>query len=155
MVSQVHALHILVKTEDEAKEILKEIKSGTSFEKLAQLKSTCPSGKKGGDLGWFGRGAMVKEFEDAAFALKKGEVSRPIKTQFGYHLIKLTDRSNPAEEKASAVKEVVEEDGKDVEDGEETGEVEKRKGKMIGRKRKGEEEWKRKKDRKEQRRKSA
>ena len=92
MVSQVHALHILVKTEDEAKEILKEIKSGTSFEKLAQLKSQCPSGKKGGDLGWFGRGMMVREFELTAFELNKGEMSNPVKTQFGWHIIKTVDK---------------------------------------------------------------
>ncbi|MBU3905215.1 MAG: peptidyl-prolyl cis-trans isomerase [Nanoarchaeota archaeon] len=92
MVSEVHALHILVKTEEEANTILKEIKSGTSFEKLAQLKSTCPSGKKGGDLGWFGRGMMVREFELKAFELGKGEISGPVKTQFGWHIIKTVDK---------------------------------------------------------------
>ena len=92
MVSQVHALHILVKTEDEAKDILKEIKSGTTFEKLAQLKSNCPSGKNGGHLGWFGRGQMVREFELTAFELEKGETSGPVKTQFGWHIIKTVDK---------------------------------------------------------------
>lgn len=91
MVSQVHAYHILVKTEAEAQQILAEIKSGASFEKLAQLKSQCPSGRKGGDLGFFGRGQMVKPFESAAFSMKKGEVSQPVKTEFGWHVIKVTE----------------------------------------------------------------
>jgi len=91
MVSQVRASHILVKTEAEAKALLSEIKKGTSFAKLAEAKSLCPSRKRGGDLGFFGRGRMVKEFENAAFALKKGEVSGVVKTQFGYHLIRKTD----------------------------------------------------------------
>lgn len=92
MVSQVHAYHILVKTEADAKQILEELKNGASFEKMAQLKSQCPSGKKGGDLGWFGRGMMVREFEKAAFDLEKGKVSEPIKTQFGWHIIKTVDK---------------------------------------------------------------
>ncbi len=88
---EVKASHILVKTEDEAKRILEELKKGVSFAKLAQEKSECPSKKKGGDLGWFGRGKMVPEFEKAAFALKKGEQSGIVKTKFGYHIIKVTD----------------------------------------------------------------
>lgn len=92
MVSQVHAYHILVKTEADAKQILEELKSGASFEKMAQLKSQCPSGKKGGDLGWFGRGMMVREFEKAAFDLDKGKISGPVKTQFGWHIIKTVDK---------------------------------------------------------------
>lgn len=88
---EVKASHILVKTEDEAKRILEELKKGASFAKLAQEKSECPSKKKGGDLGWFGRGKMVPEFEKAAFALKKGELSGIVKTKFGYHIIKVTD----------------------------------------------------------------
>jgi peptidyl-prolyl cis-trans isomerase C len=91
MVRKVHARHILVKTEDEAKVIQFDLNQGRSFEDIAKEKSQCPSGKKGGDLGWFGRGQMVKEFEDAAFALKPGEVSQPVKTQFGWHLIKLEE----------------------------------------------------------------
>ena len=92
MADNIRALHILVKTEQEAKDILDEIKNGASFQKMAELKSQCPSGKKGGDLGWFGRGMMVREFEKAAFALEKGEISQPVKTEFGWHIIKLVDK---------------------------------------------------------------
>lgn len=88
MVKQVHASHILVKTEQEANALLYDVTHGKTFEEVAREKSLCPSGKKGGDLGWFGRGQMVKEFEDAAFSLKPGDISRPVKTQFGWHLIK-------------------------------------------------------------------
>ena len=91
MPSQVHAKHILVKTEDEANSILFDLKHGKDFDEIAKEKSICPSGKKGGDLGWFGRGMMVKEFENAAFSGKKGEVLGPIKTEFGWHLIKIID----------------------------------------------------------------
>ena len=92
MVSKVKASHILVGTEKEANNILNQINAGTSFEELAKKHSTCPSGKKGGDLGFFGRGQMVKEFEVSAFGLEPGQVSAPIKTQFGYHLIKVTGK---------------------------------------------------------------
>ncbi len=88
---KIRASHILVKTEEEAKKLLEEIKNGADFAKLASEHSMCPSGRDGGDLRFFGRGMMVKPFEDAAFALKKGEVSEPVETQFGWHLIKLTD----------------------------------------------------------------
>ena len=94
--AQVSASHILVKTEDEAKEILKELKAGKDFAELAKAKSTGPSGPRGGDLGTFGRGRMVPAFEKAAFGLKVGEVSEPVKTQFGYHVIKVTNRSEAA-----------------------------------------------------------
>jgi peptidyl-prolyl cis-trans isomerase C len=92
MVSEVRASHILVKTEQEANDLLNRINSGSSFEELAQKHSTCPSGKKGGDLGFFTKGRMVKEFEDAAFATEKGKISKPVKTKFGYHLIKVVDK---------------------------------------------------------------
>lgn len=91
MVREVNASHILVKTETEANGILYDLNHGKDFETLAIEKSLCPSKKKGGNLGWFTRGRMVKEFEDAAFALKKGEISKPIKTQFGFHIIKVID----------------------------------------------------------------
>lgn len=91
MPTRVNAQHILVKTKDQAKEILAEIQQGKSFEDLAKSKSLCPSGKKGGNLGWFSHGQMVREFQKAAFELKKGEVSSPVKTQFGWHLIKCVE----------------------------------------------------------------
>lgn len=91
---EVHARHILVATEDEAKAIIAELKKGTPFDKLAKEKSTDKaSGAEGGDLGWFKKSDMVKEFADAAFDLKKGQTSEtPTKTQFGYHVIKIDDR---------------------------------------------------------------
>jgi peptidyl-prolyl cis-trans isomerase C len=88
MADKVHCAHILVKTEQEAKDIYSDLTEGVSFAKLAEQKSLCPSGRKGGDLGTFGRGSMVKPFETAAFALKKGETSHPVKTEFGWHIIK-------------------------------------------------------------------
>jgi len=91
MVTKVNASHILVKTEDEAKVILGELQQGKSFEALAMEKSLCPSKKKGGSLGWFTRGRMVREFEIAAFSLRKGQISPPVKTQFGWHIIKVVD----------------------------------------------------------------
>jgi peptidyl-prolyl cis-trans isomerase C len=91
MVNQVKASHILVPGINKAQELLDKINAGESFAKMAQKHSTCPSGKKGGDLGFFGRGQMVREFEQAAFGAQKGTVVGPIKTQFGYHLIKVTD----------------------------------------------------------------
>ena len=92
MPKEVRASHILVKTEAEANEILFDLKRGASFEDMAMKKSLCPSKSKGGDLCFFTRGRMVKEFEDAAFSLQKGELSKPVKTQFGYHIIKVTDQ---------------------------------------------------------------
>ncbi len=89
---QVRASHILVQTEDKAKWICKELEKGKDFEKLAKENSYCPSKQNGGDLGFFGKGQMVKEFEDVAFSMKDGQVSKPIKTQFGWHVIKTTGR---------------------------------------------------------------
>lgn len=85
------ASHILVDSEEKANEILKDIKEGLSFEEAAVKFSSCPSKDVGGALGKFGRGQMVPEFEDAVFSMKVGEISEPVKTQFGYHIIKLTD----------------------------------------------------------------
>ena len=91
MLREVRASHILVKSEDEAKNLLEEIKGGKSFADAAKEVSLCPSGRDGGDLGFFKKGVMVKPFEDAAFALKEiGQVSDPVQTQFGWHLIQLT-----------------------------------------------------------------
>ena len=88
MSNKVHCAHILVKSEKDAKEVLEKLKRGQKFSAIAKSVSLCPSKKNGGDLGFFTRGKMVKEFEKAAFALNKGETSAIIKTQFGYHLIK-------------------------------------------------------------------
>jgi parvulin-like peptidyl-prolyl isomerase len=88
MSAKVHCAHILVKTETEAKAVKARLDKGEKFGAVAQQVSLCPSGKKGGDLGKFGRGQMVKEFEKAAFELDKGATSGPVKTQFGYHIIK-------------------------------------------------------------------
>ena len=87
---KVRASHILVETEEKANELLKEIEAGKDFAELAELYSSCPSKRDGGDLGYFGKGTMVKPFEEAAFALQKGEVSKPVETQFGWHIIKVT-----------------------------------------------------------------
>jgi parvulin-like peptidyl-prolyl isomerase len=99
--AKVHARHILVKTEDEANKLIDELKNlkgeelKKKFIELAKTKSTGPSGKNGGDLGYFSKGQMVKPFEDAAFSMKKGEVSQaPVKTQFGYHIIYLEDKKD-------------------------------------------------------------
>ncbi|MBA7593048.1 Peptidyl-prolyl cis-trans isomerase C [subsurface metagenome] len=88
--SKVKASHILVKKRSEADNILKEMEKGADFAELARKYSVCPSGKKGGSLGFFPRGKMVKEFEKAAFSLAKGEISGAVKTEFGYHIIKRT-----------------------------------------------------------------
>lgn len=88
MSNKVHCAHILVKTENEANMILEQLKKGERFANIAKKVSLCPSGKHGGDLGTFGRGTMVKEFEKTAFALQKGRFSSIVKTRFGYHIIK-------------------------------------------------------------------
>lgn len=86
------ASHILLDTEDEANAVLKLLNDGGNFAALAKEKSTGPSAPSGGDLGWFGRGAMVPEFDAAVAEMKVGEVAGPVKTQFGYHLIRLNDQ---------------------------------------------------------------
>jgi peptidyl-prolyl cis-trans isomerase C len=102
----VHASHILIgidpkataeekqKAQQKADELLKQVKGGADFAELAKKESTCPSSKNGGDLGEFNRGQMVKPFEDVAFGLKPGEVSGVVETQFGYHIIKSTGKSD-------------------------------------------------------------
>ncbi len=94
MTEFVKASHLLVKTEEEALKIKEEIDKGKDFAQAAMEVSLCPSGQNGGDLGYFSKGEMVKEFEDAAFSMNVGEISNPIKTQFGYHLIYLTDKKD-------------------------------------------------------------
>jgi len=90
---KVKASHILVDDEKTAKEIKAKLEKGEDFAKLAkEYSKDTASAQNGGDLGWFGPGKMVEEFEKAAYALKVGEVSDPVKTQFGYHIIKVTDK---------------------------------------------------------------
>ena len=89
---KVKASHILVESEEDAKRIKEEIMSGKAFEIAAEEYSTCPSKERGGDLGYFGKGQMVPEFEKAAFEGKVGELVGPVKTQFGYHLIWIADQ---------------------------------------------------------------
>ncbi len=88
MSNKVHCAHILVKTEKEVNSVLERLKKGEKFSAIAKDVSLCPSKKRGGDLGTFSRGKMVKEFEKAAFTLEKGQISGIVKTQFGYHIIK-------------------------------------------------------------------
>lgn len=87
------ALHILVKTEQEALALLDQLHKGKDFSTLAKRHSICPSGKKGGDLGEFRRGQMVKAFDDVVFKKEILKVHGPIKTRFGYHLIKTLYRN--------------------------------------------------------------
>lgn len=89
-----NASHILVETEDEAKAIVEELKGGADFAATAREKSTGPSGPGGGSLGWFGAGAMVPEFETAVAAMEAGDISDPVQTQFGWHVIKLNEVRN-------------------------------------------------------------
>lgn len=88
MPNKVHCAHILVKTDKEANMVLERLEKREKFANIAKEVSLCPSGKHGGDLGTFGRGKMVKEFEKAAFALQKGQISPIVKTKYGYHIIK-------------------------------------------------------------------
>ena len=88
MSNKVHCAHILVKTEKEVNTVLERLKKGENFSAIAKDVSLCPSKKRGGDLGTFGRGQMVKEFEQVAFTLEKGQISGIVKTQFGYHIIR-------------------------------------------------------------------
>jgi parvulin-like peptidyl-prolyl isomerase len=92
---KIHARHILVETEEEASNLLLQLKEGlTDFAELAKEISIGPSAPSGGDLGFFARGQMVKEFEDAAFSLEPGEISGVVKTQFGYHIIKCEEKKD-------------------------------------------------------------
>src|ERR1700720_3343816 len=91
---EVHARHILVETEDEAKAIEAELKKGTDFAELAKTKSKDPGAADGGDLGFFTKDQMVPEFSSVAFALEPGKISDPVKSQFGWHIIKVEEKRN-------------------------------------------------------------
>jgi peptidyl-prolyl cis-trans isomerase C len=117
--AQVKASHILIgvdaaatpdvkaKAKEKAEAILKELKGGKDFAAAAKADSTCPSKEQGGDLGFFGRGQMVPAFEQAAFALKPGEISDVVETQFGYHIIKLTEKKDADLPKFDDIKEKI------------------------------------------------
>src|SRR6185369_16841099 len=117
--TQVKASHILIgvessaspetkaKAKEKAEAILKELKGGKDFADAAKTSSTCPSKEQGGDLGFFGKGQMVPEFEQAAFALKPGEMSGVVETQFGYHIIKVTDKKGGEPPKLEELKDKI------------------------------------------------
>ncbi|NNE24315.1 MAG: peptidylprolyl isomerase [Rhizobiales bacterium] len=105
---ELHARHILVKTEDEAKAIITELDGGADFVEQAKAKSTGPSGPRGGDLGFFGKGRMVPQFDKAAFELKVGEHSKtPVQTRFGWHIIKVEEAREKPKPAFEDVKEQV------------------------------------------------
>ena len=106
---QVSAKHILVESEDKANDIYEMIKNGLSFEEVATTHSSCPSKDQGGSLGIFGRGMMVPEFEEVAFTLEIGVISRPVKTQFGYHLILVEEKLEPKTKSLEEVKGMIKE----------------------------------------------
>jgi peptidyl-prolyl cis-trans isomerase C len=88
------ARHILVDTEAEALDLIQQLESGADFEQLATEHSNCPSGQSGGDLGEFSQGQMVPEFDHVVFEESIGEIHGPVATQFGYHIIEITSRSD-------------------------------------------------------------
>jgi peptidyl-prolyl cis-trans isomerase C len=92
--AEVRARHILVKTEQEAKDLIAQLKAGADFSELAKKSTDGPSSTTGGDLGYFSRGQMVKAFEDAAFALEPGQISAPVQSDYGWHVIKVEDKRN-------------------------------------------------------------
>ncbi len=92
--SRARARHILVPTEQACNDLKAKIANGEDFAAIAKTHSQCPSGRQGGDLGEFGPGQMVKEFDDVVFSSEIGEVVGPVRTQFGYHLVEVTSRSD-------------------------------------------------------------
>ena len=86
------ARHILVDSEQKCDELKNQIENGSDFAEVAREHSSCPSGRKGGDLGTFGPGQMVREFDEVVFSAPLNEVQGPVKTQFGYHLLEVTER---------------------------------------------------------------
>ena len=91
--SRAQARHILVDSQEKCENLKKEIEAGGDFAEVAQKHSTCPSGSQGGDLGEFGPGEMVKEFDEVVFSKELNTVHGPVKTQFGYHLLEITSRT--------------------------------------------------------------
>ena len=91
--AKARARHILVSTQESCDDIKTQIEGGADFAALAAKHSSCPSGKQGGDLGEFGPGQMVKEFDEVVFSAELGKVHGPVKTQFGYHLLEITSRT--------------------------------------------------------------
>lgn len=104
------ASHILVATEEEAKAIKAQLDEGADFAELAKEKSTGPTGPNGGSLGWFGKGQMVKEFENAVTGLEKGQVSDPVQTQFGWHIIILNDTRKAKAPELAAIRDSLAQD---------------------------------------------
>jgi peptidyl-prolyl cis-trans isomerase C len=92
--TQASARHILVDSEAKCQELKTAIENGADFAQVAKENSSCPSSRDGGNLGTFGRGQMVKEFDEVVFSAPVGEVQGPVKTQFGYHLVEVTDRQD-------------------------------------------------------------
>ena len=88
------ARHILVETQEQCEDLKTQIESGTDFTEVARQHSKCPSGQRGGDLGEFGTGQMVPEFDQVVFSKELGQVHGPVQTQFGYHLIEITSRED-------------------------------------------------------------
>jgi peptidyl-prolyl cis-trans isomerase C len=104
---EIKASHILVKEAKTAQEVLAKLKGGASFEELAKQNSIDSAAAKGGDLGWFGKGTMLPEFEKASFGLKEGEISGVVKTKFGYHIIKVTGKRAAGQRQFADVKEQI------------------------------------------------
>ena len=92
--AQANARHILVENEELCQQLKKQIEGGEDFSMVAMEHSKCPSGKSGGDLGTFGPGQMVKEFDEIVFSANLNEIQGPVKTQFGYHLVEVTSRTD-------------------------------------------------------------
>lgn len=103
----IHLHHILVKTDKEAKDALAKLKKGEKFPDLAQKVSICPSKSKGGDLEWLPRGSLLKEIEDVAFAMEKGQITGPVNTKFGFHVLYLEDKKPGQESSLDQVKDYI------------------------------------------------